>query len=176
MRPGRMRTVLERGWALALDGLLSLPMAAVVAVVLLLPGIPIGYWAALLAGFTLTVLVEARLGRTLGKALAGVRVVDVDGRPARGLAMFWSRWGARLLLLGLAIAVAPLRPAVALALLVDHGWALFDPAGRTLHDHWAGTRVIDDGTSAVVDTPIERWAQQMPSPVEQRRWDERDHS
>ncbi len=75
-------------------------------------------------------------GRTLGKRLRRVWVVDRDGRPAG-----WRRATVRYLLpVGLAVLVPQLGLVVALGIVA---WALRDRNRQGLHDRVAGTLVVD---------------------------------
>jgi uncharacterized RDD family membrane protein YckC len=76
-------------------------------------------------------------GQTLGKMLAGCRVVRADGRPVG----FW--WSAlrevavKGVLLGIASSLTG-----GIAYLVDVLWPLPDPENRALHDHLVDSRVV----------------------------------
>ena len=103
---------------------------------------------ALRAGYALAVAVT---GRTPGKALLGLRVIDAHGaRP--GVAQSLVRERLPRAGLGSLVALAPWRcgpvcgmAAVLVAFdLADHLWPLADARGRTLHDLLAGTRVVHD--------------------------------
>ncbi len=65
-------------------------------------------------------------GRTLGKRLAGIQVVDEEGYPVRFGRVVGRTWAESLSWLFLCLGYLP---------------AFFDPQKRTLHDHLAGTRV-----------------------------------
>lgn len=80
-------------------------------------------------------------GRTFGKALLGLRVVDPDDEQPPGWARAFGRW----VLLGGALAV-PVVGVPAFALVVGAG--LLDRRRRGLHDRLAGT--------VVVSWPVER--------------------
>lgn len=80
------------------------------------------------AGFVYATVAHTLAGATLGKRLAGLRVVGADGRPpGPACSAARSAW----LVLSVALAGAGLLP------------ALVSPSGRTLHDRLAGTRVVD---------------------------------
>lgn len=79
------------------------------------------------AALTYATVAHALAGATLGKRLAGIRVVGADGRPPDpATSAKRSAWA----LLSFALAGAGLLP------------ALLGPSRRALHDHLAGTRVV----------------------------------
>jgi uncharacterized RDD family membrane protein YckC len=87
-----------------------------------------GAWLfVVVAGWAYATLAHALAGATLGKRIAGLRVVGPDGRPPSfGRSAARSAWAlASLSLLGLGLAPA-----------------LVSPSGRALHDLLAGTRVV----------------------------------
>jgi uncharacterized RDD family membrane protein YckC len=66
-------------------------------------------------------------GRSVGKAILGLGIVRVDGRPptfARSMLRFCAYWLS------------------ALPLGLGFLWVLIDPSRRALHDKIAGTRVV----------------------------------
>ena len=80
-----------------------------------------------LAGYVYATVSHALAGATLGKRLAGIRVVDASGRPPTpACSAARSTW----LLLSVSLAGAGLLP------------ALLSPSRRALHDRLAGTRVV----------------------------------
>jgi len=100
-------------------------------------------------------LLQARWGSTPGKKLFQIRIVDRHGlRPSRttlGLRMVVQMlpiWAGTVRPLYAAAHPAPLAALLAgvalLALLVDAGFALFHPKGRSLHDLFFGTQVVLD--------------------------------
>jgi uncharacterized RDD family membrane protein YckC len=81
-----------------------------------------------------------RNGQTLGKQLAGLRVVRLDATPltlstAAVREVLW-----KFLIMGFLGAVTAL-----VATVVDHLWPLWDARGQTLHDKGARTRVVRAG-------------------------------
>jgi uncharacterized RDD family membrane protein YckC len=81
-----------------------------------------------IAGFVYATVAHTLAGATLGKRLAGLRVVDADGQPpGPACSAARSAW----LVASLALAGAGLLP------------ALVTPSRRALHDLLAGTRVVD---------------------------------
>jgi uncharacterized RDD family membrane protein YckC len=133
-RPAR---VAERLWAAAIDTALLAALFAVVVyfasraaqvtVPRLLPSWPFlaGYLAFL--GLAYAGYFTGTTGQTLGKILAGLRVVDGAGQPPGFLKAF-----VRAALGAVGIAAAGLGAAPMLA----------DPAGRALHDRLLKTRVV----------------------------------
>jgi uncharacterized RDD family membrane protein YckC len=91
-----------------------------------LPVVPLAAFLILLNGGYLVVL-TAIGGQTFGKMVAGIRVVDIDGRPVRGTAALVR---ATTFVLSLVPAGAGL---VWMCSVKDH---------RGLHDRVAGTRVV----------------------------------
>ncbi|MFJ6216426.1 RDD family protein [Streptomyces sp. NPDC092296] len=89
----------------------------------------------LLIGFLYEVLPTARSGRTLGKRLARIRVLDAAARRPPGLGGALRRWLAQLLL-----------GAVLLPGFLDLLWCLLDrPLRQCWHDKAGGTFVASDG-------------------------------
>ncbi len=88
-----------------------------------------------------TTILHAAFGQTIGKMLAGVRVVDDDGEPPR--------FGAALLRhIGYFVSI--------LTLGVGYLMAGLRTDKRALHDLLAGTRVVHvDGTPAIDSTATE---------------------
>jgi hypothetical protein len=85
-------------------------------------------------------------GKTMGKLAAGVRVIRSDGGPVGGLRALWRELLKSALLVGctaLFLLAPPFGMMVGSGLLLLQGLLpLFDPEARTLHDHFAGTRVV----------------------------------
>lgn len=93
--------------------------------------VAIGTW--LLVAATYPWLWTARHdGRTVGKRALGIRVVRHDDE-----AFGFARAARRELVCKGALALLWGMP-----LLLSFLWALWDPRGRALHDHMAGTRVV----------------------------------
>ncbi|MFI0938896.1 RDD family protein [Streptomyces sp. NPDC021020] len=85
---------------------------------------------ALLAGLLLEVLPTARWGRTLGKKLMGLKVLDIEGQLPPSFGVSLRRWALRSVLNALAVGV------------VGVAWALFDrPWRQGWHDKAARTFV-----------------------------------
>lgn len=78
-----------------------------------------------------------RNGQTLGKRLAGIRVVRTDGRPVGPATVALRHWLMKFIVFGV-LAAATLY----IATLVNYLLPLRDPEGRALHDRVAGTRVV----------------------------------
>jgi uncharacterized RDD family membrane protein YckC len=102
----------------------------------------LGVWARALAASVLAAamyfpaIMHLTRGRTLGKALVGVRVVRADGSD-----ITWKRALAREAVVKAALFYG--LPFVGFALmLVDSLWPLRDSSHRALHDFVAGTRVV----------------------------------
>lgn len=88
----------------------------------------IGWMTGLLIGFVSVFLLPVATGRTLGKMIAGIRVVRSDGSEASV--------GRMLLRQCLAVLLFPL------TLGMSFFWSVISPRGRSLHDYLAGTMVI----------------------------------
>jgi uncharacterized RDD family membrane protein YckC len=91
-----------------------------------------------IVGFVYATVAHALAGATLGKRLAGIRVIGPDGRPP-GFAQSAARtaW-AVISLAGLGLGLLP---------------ALRSPSGRALHDLLAGTRVVEAPPPSLADPP-----------------------
>uniref|UniRef100_UPI000AE833CE RDD family protein n=1 Tax=Peterkaempfera griseoplana TaxID=66896 RepID=UPI000AE833CE len=90
--------------------------------------------ALLLIGFVYEALPTARWGRTLGKRIARVRVLDTESQQPPGLGGSVRRWLARQLLGALLLGGA-----------LDVLWCLFDrPLRQCWHDKAAGTFLAVD--------------------------------
>lgn len=89
---------------------------------------------ALLAASAVTEVVPVAVwGRTLGKAVLGLRVVRSDGGGAPGPVRSFVRWVVLFGALG----------------VPSYGWAIAVAVAATrLHDRLAGTHVVDDGRRA----------------------------
>jgi uncharacterized RDD family membrane protein YckC len=88
---------------------------------------------AVLAGLLLEVLPTAKWGRTLGKKLVGVRVLDVESQIPPGFGPSLRRWLTHTVLDALVVGVAGL------------AWCLFDrPWRQCWHDKAARTFVAAD--------------------------------
>jgi uncharacterized RDD family membrane protein YckC len=126
----RRASTARRALAWSVDGLPFAALAGAMAAWLGAdPGLLAPALTALaLAGFVYQLLCTWLLGATLGKRVAGLRVVGPDGaRP--GLAR--SAWRAAAAVLG--VVVVGIGPLV----------ALFTRTGRGLHDLLAGTAVVE---------------------------------
>jgi len=124
--PGRLREI-ARGLVTKSfdDALLKVTPLVVLAAVFLLG------WAAYRVTGT------ALRGSSVGRVLAGVRVVDAaDGTSRPGWGKAWARWGVPQ-----AFGLIPVPGAGGIAYL----WAVHDPHRRGLHDKAAGTVVIRRG-------------------------------
>jgi len=101
-----------------------------------LPPVPFGVFLLLLNGGYLAIFTAAG-GQTIGKMLAGIRVVA--DRPADDFES--DRVGLRI-----SLGASVLRATAYLASLLPAGLGfaaiLFDPEGRALHDRLAETRVV----------------------------------
>ncbi|SEN60175.1 Uncharacterized membrane protein YckC, RDD family [Actinacidiphila rubida] len=103
-----------------LDGTTGAELAAVVGVLLV-------------AGLLLEVLPNARWGRTLGKKLVGLRVLDIDSQLPPGFGVSLRRWATRTLF------------DLTVVGLLASAWGLFDrPWKQGLHDKAARTFVAGD--------------------------------
>lgn len=103
-----------------IDGTTGAELAAVLAV-------------AVLAGLLLEVLPTAKWGRTLGKKLVGLRVLEVESQLPPGFGPSLRRWLTHTVLDALVIGVVGL------------AWCLFDrPWRQCWHDKAAGTFVAAD--------------------------------
>ena len=78
-----------------------------------------------------------RNGQTLGRQAAGVRVVRTDGKP-----IGYRRALVREGLVQTLLFVVPSYLFLWIPLALDLLWPLWDPEGRAVHDHLAGTRVV----------------------------------
>ncbi|MEE8600393.1 RDD family protein [Euzebya tangerina] len=101
-------------------------------------------WLATAAGLAAVIYLplEATIGRTPGKAMASLRVVQ-EGRRQVGWGSALVRWALRWGPVALTAALAlPLWVPIAVwvVLLLPSGW---DATGRALHDLVAGTVVVD---------------------------------
>jgi uncharacterized RDD family membrane protein YckC len=94
----------------------------------------------------------AMTGKTLGKAIVGLRVVTREGHPLRG-----GQAVIRVLVLPISFAL------LGLGLI----GAVFGPQRRTLHDLAAGSaEVIDWGDrAAALPSPINRWLERRAAPT-----------
>jgi len=102
-----------------LDGTTGTDLAAVVGVLLV-------------AGLLLEVLPTAKWGRTLGKKLVGLQVLDIEGQLPPGFGASLRRWLTHTLL------------DVTVVGLLGSAWGLFDrPWKQGLHDKAAGTFVAE---------------------------------
>jgi uncharacterized RDD family membrane protein YckC len=112
--------------------LLGLPWREILS----LPPVPLGVFLLLLNGGYLTIFTTAG-GQTIGKMLAGIRVVA--DQPGRGP-------GAEGFETGVTMGASVLRASAYLASLLPIGLGfaaiLFDSDGRALHDRLAETRVV----------------------------------
>ncbi len=87
----------------------------------------------LVAGLLLEVLPNARWGRTLGKKLVGLRVLDIDSQLPPGFGVSLRRWATRTLF------------DLTVVGLLASAWGLFDrPWKQGLHDKAARTFVAGD--------------------------------
>ncbi len=86
----------------------------------------------------LTVLKRSRI-RTLGYILAGVRIVDIEGKRPSLLQMTTRLW--------------PLLP-VPWSFLCDLGWVVDEPQRQTLRDKWAGTFVVRRKAQPIGTAPV----------------------
>jgi uncharacterized RDD family membrane protein YckC len=76
-------------------------------------------------------------GQTLGKMVARIRVVRVDGQPIDRSFAAYREIGVKTVGLGLAGSAT-----LGLGYLADYLWPLWDPENRALHDMVADTRVV----------------------------------
>lgn len=79
-----------------------------------------------------------RNGQTLGKQLAGIRVVDEDTRPIGYREAFVREWLAKTLL----IQVCGVAFTGCLAVVLDYIWPWWEERNRALHDMVASTMVF----------------------------------
>jgi uncharacterized RDD family membrane protein YckC len=79
-----------------------------------------------------------RNGQTLGKQLAGIRVVCEDARPIGYREAFVREWLARTLL----IEVCGVALTGSIAVVLDYMWPWWDERNRALHDLVASTMVF----------------------------------
>lgn len=101
------------------------PMYAVLVVQLLLPSIAA---AAMLAAWN---------GQTIGKRVAGIRVVCADGSAVDGRTAFRREVLAKGILLPVVTVIS-----FGTALVANYLWPIWDPQSRTGHDFLARTRVV----------------------------------
>lgn len=128
--------------ARAVDGIIVWAVAAVVVPFGIVTGSPEAVFAGTTVSLGLGLVVGLvnlwllhRSGQTLGKRLLRVRIVAEDGTRVPFSRLFWLRMA--LPTLGEAL---PLVGPIFAALNV---LTIFGPSRRCIHDHLAGTRVID---------------------------------
>jgi uncharacterized RDD family membrane protein YckC len=78
-------------------------------------------------------------GQTIGKQVAGIRVVRDDGRPMSYGAAVLREWVAKTLV----IQVVGVALTGGVAVLLDYIWPLWDERNQALHDHIASTVVLE---------------------------------
>jgi uncharacterized RDD family membrane protein YckC len=99
-----------------------------------------------IAVFAFVVLLYAPLlmartnGQTVGRMVAGCRVVRTDGKPVGFAYAAVREVAVKGLLLGIAGAATG-----GIAYVVDGVWPLVDPENRALHDYLVDSRVVKTG-------------------------------
>lgn len=168
MRPAG---VARRAAALVIDALLLGWLLAWLA----LPLGGVSPWLALALTGPYAVLGEGWRGRTVGKKAMGLFVLSASGGGRLGYRRALARWAARaapVVPALLAWTLAPRAAAIAIgavaagAVLADHGWALRQRLGRTLHDLAAGAVVLRQPRPKLFDR-----GEHEPGPRERRRGD-----
>jgi uncharacterized RDD family membrane protein YckC len=78
-------------------------------------------------------------GQTIGKQVAGIRVIREDGRPMSYGAAVLREWLAKTVM----IQVAGVALTGGVAVLLDYIWPLWDERNQALHDRVASTLVLE---------------------------------
>jgi uncharacterized RDD family membrane protein YckC len=90
------------------------------------------FWVLVVAGAIAQLLVQDRLGQSLGKRLMAIRVVRLDGAPPSMLTIVFGRNLSTMVMGSVAFGLAALVDAL----------MIFGDERRCLHDRIAGTRVV----------------------------------
>ncbi|HEY4331413.1 MAG TPA: RDD family protein [Ilumatobacteraceae bacterium] len=149
LSPGRAKARDGRAYASsnrrAIAGMIDWFVLLVVPVVALTSGA--ANWAVVAALAAYTIIAVAVLGRTLGKLVVGIKVIEANGRRAPGFAASALRWFvvSWSVVLGLFANSLPIGVVVAVFVVLACTYApiLWDDRGQGWHDRLADTVVVD---------------------------------